>query len=186
MIPTHTILFPTDLSDRANHVFPLACALARDCGARLVVLYVMPPPLGPDVIEARHRPNEYFGGARKALQRLHAPAGNVCVEHKIEEGNAAEVIVETAKQLQVGLVCMGTHGRTGPGRVLFGSVAEQVMRKSPCPVLTIRTPTDFDLEHAPSTEEPFTGSAPLGTVLWPLRTILHPTDFSKCSADAFG
>jgi nucleotide-binding universal stress UspA family protein len=139
MLPVHTILFPTDFSENAQHAFPLACALAHDCGARIVVLYVMPPPLGHDELEARHHAEEYYGVAVEALHQIQPPEGNVFVEHRLEEGNAARVILNVADEINAGLIVMGTHGRTGLRHLLMGSVAEQVVRKASCPVLTLRT-----------------------------------------------
>lgn len=175
MLPIHTIVYPTDLSERANRVFPLACSLARDCGARVIALYVMPPPFGPEEMEARHRPDEYYHGAREALHRLQPPGGDVLVEHRLLDGEPAGAIVAAATEAGAGLICMGTHGRTGPGRLLLGSVAEGVLRAASCPVLTAK------VTPPPSAEK----ARPDGVVLWPLKTILHPTDFSENSADAF-
>jgi nucleotide-binding universal stress UspA family protein len=176
MLPIHTILYPTDLSERANRVFPLACSLARDCGARVLALYVMPPPFGPEELEARHRPDDYYHGPREALHRLQPPGGNVLVEHRLLEGDAVATIVGAAAEAGAGLICMGTHGRTGPGRLLLGSVAEGVLRTAPCPVLTAKVAPPSSGEEVRSD----------GVVLWPLKTILCPTDFSENSADAFG
>jgi nucleotide-binding universal stress UspA family protein len=66
------------------------------------------------------------------------PEQNVCVEHRLGQGDPATVIVNIAQDAGAGLIVMGTHGRTGLGRVLMGSVAEQVLRKAPCPVLTVK------------------------------------------------
>jgi nucleotide-binding universal stress UspA family protein len=140
MLPIHTIVFPTDFSENAQQAFPLACSLARDCGARLIVLYVMPPPLGHEQLQARHHPEEYYGIPRNALHNIQAPDQNVRVEHRLEEGDAARVILEVARENGAGLIVMGTHGRTGLGRLLLGSVAEQVLRRSSCPVLTVKLP----------------------------------------------
>ncbi len=140
MLPIHTILFPTDFSENAQQVFPLACSLARDCGARIVVLYVLPPPLGHEKLEVRHDPDEYYQGPWNALRQTQAPDQNVRVEHRLEEGEAPKRILEVAQEIQAGLIIMGTHGRTGLGRLLLGSVAEQVLRRASCPVLTVKTP----------------------------------------------
>jgi nucleotide-binding universal stress UspA family protein len=140
MLPIHTILFPTDFSENAQHVLPLACSLARDCGARVIVLYVMPPPLGHEQLEARHNPDQYYAAPRKALHNLQAPDQNVRLEHRLEEGDPARVIVEVARESQAGLIVMGTHGRTGLGRLLLRSVAERVLRNASCPVLTVKLP----------------------------------------------
>jgi nucleotide-binding universal stress UspA family protein len=140
MLPIHTIVFPTDFSENAQQAFPLACSLARDCGARIIVLYVMPPPLGHEELEARHHPDEYYGIPRTQLHKIQAPEENVRVEHRLEEGEPAKVILEVARETQASLIVMGTHGRTGLARLLLGSVAEQVLRQSSCPVLTVKFP----------------------------------------------
>jgi nucleotide-binding universal stress UspA family protein len=148
MLPVHTILFPTDFSENAQSAFPLACSLARDCGANVVVLYVMPRPLGHEELQARHHPEEYFGEPWKVLRQMHAPNEDVRVEHRLEEGDTAKVILDVALEIGAGLIVMGTHGRTGLGRLLLGSVAEQVLRKAPCPVLTAK----FPLAEAPEVQ----------------------------------
>jgi nucleotide-binding universal stress UspA family protein len=141
MLAIHTILFPTDFSENAQQAFPLACALARDCGARIIVLYVIPPPVGHEEMEARHHPEDYYGPPREALHRIQALDQNVNVEHQLEEGDAAQAILDVARENQVNLIVMGTHGRTSMGRFLLGSVAEQVLRNAPCPVLTVKAPS---------------------------------------------
>jgi nucleotide-binding universal stress UspA family protein len=141
MLPVHTILFPTDFSESAQQAFRLACSLARDCGARIVVLYVMPPPLGQDEVLARQDPDEYHKEAWQALHQVTAPDENVRVEHRLEDGNAAKRILEVAQEIQAGLIVMGTHGRSGVGRLLMGSVAEQIVRQASCPVLTVKIPS---------------------------------------------
>jgi nucleotide-binding universal stress UspA family protein len=140
MLPIHTIIFPTDFSDNAQHAFPLACSLARDCGAAIIVLYVMPPPLGHEQVEVHHAPEQYYAGARQALHQIQSPHENVRVEHRLLEGDAAKVIVEVSRATPSSMIVMGTHGRTGIGRLVLGSVAEQVLRKAPCPVLTVKVP----------------------------------------------
>jgi len=138
MLPVHTILFPTDFSETSEMAFPLACSLARDLGARVVALYVVPPALGNEEMEARHHPEEYYGIPTVALHKLQAPAQDVHIDHRLEEGDAAKVILNVAQETGAGLIVMGTQGRTGLPRLLLGSVAEQVLRKAPCPVLTVK------------------------------------------------
>jgi nucleotide-binding universal stress UspA family protein len=140
MLPAHTILFPTDFSGPSLAAFPVACALARDCVARLIVLHVALPPVGNEVLEVRKEPEEYYEGLWAALRALKVPAQNVCVEHQLGEGDPARVIVDVAQDTGAGLIVMSTHGRTGLGRLLMGSVAEQVLRNALCPVLTVKTP----------------------------------------------
>jgi nucleotide-binding universal stress UspA family protein len=133
MLSIHTILHPTDFSARSGYALQLALSLARDHGARLVVLHVMPVPL---VQEKRLYREEMAG----ELNRLGAPDAQVRMEHRLEEGDAITQILRVARETGCDLIVMGTHGRTGLGRLLMGSVAEQVVRQASCPVLTVRAP----------------------------------------------
>jgi nucleotide-binding universal stress UspA family protein len=74
------------------------------------------------------------------LNRLRAPDARVRVEHRLEEGDTATQILRVAQETGCDMIVLGTHGRTGLGRLLMGSVAEQVLRMAPCPVLTVRAP----------------------------------------------
>jgi nucleotide-binding universal stress UspA family protein len=138
MLDVHTILFPTDFSETANQAFPLACSLAHDCGARLVVLYVMLPILSPETIRAEQHPEDYYGIGASRLHQLRAPDEDVRVEHRLEAGNPVRVILNVAEESGAGLIILGTQGKTGLERVLLGSVAEEVLRKAACPILTVR------------------------------------------------
>ncbi len=142
MIPIRTILFPTDFSPQAEYVFPLACAMARDYGARLVLLHVKPPlPIlyGDTVLVPPESP-EMIENLREQLRRLGETEPGVRVEPAVREGEPANEILAAAHEEACDLIVMGTHGRTGVGRLLLGSVAEQVMRKAHCPVLTMKMP----------------------------------------------
>jgi nucleotide-binding universal stress UspA family protein len=142
MLPIRTILHPTDFSVYSAAAFELACALARDYGARLVVLHVKPPveavfgelgPLPPEPPEARQALYDELRTVRPADARLP-------VEHRLREGGVVEGILEEASASGCDLIVLGTHGRTGLGRLLLGSVAEPVLRRAPCPVLTVKHP----------------------------------------------
>jgi nucleotide-binding universal stress UspA family protein len=139
MLPVHTVLFPTDFSDPSLAAFPVACAIAHDFGARIVILYVVPPALGHDELEVRRHPS-YYEGLWGLLRNVQPPDQNVHVEHRLEEGKPSTVILQVADDIKAGLIVLATHGRTGLGHLLMGSVAEQVVRKAACPVLSIRTP----------------------------------------------
>lgn len=140
MLPIKTILHPTDFSERSALAFRLACSLARDYGARLVVLHVVehPTPLGVEGVMLPP-PEMDLASLRQRLQELRPPAV-VSVEHRLVEGNPVDEVLGVAIQLGCDLIVMGTHGRTGLGRALMGSVAEQVVRKARCPVLTVKAP----------------------------------------------
>jgi nucleotide-binding universal stress UspA family protein len=156
MLPLHTVLHPTDFSERSEYAFRLACSLARDYGARLVVLHVATPPLalyGEGVILPE--PEAHLAEARKRLDQLEAPGPGVRLERRLAEGDPAAEVLRLAREVGADLIVMGTHGRTGLSRLLAGSVAEQVMRRAACPVLTVRAPFP---EAVPS-PEPRAGAA---------------------------
>lgn len=141
MLPIHTILHPTDFSERSESAFQLACALTRDYGARLVVLHVAAtvPPLAsgealPPDTESQRRE------AKDHLDRLEVRGADVRAERRLEEGEPVTEIFRVAQEIDASLIVLGTHGRTGLSRLLMGSVAEQVVRKSACPVLTVADP----------------------------------------------
>jgi nucleotide-binding universal stress UspA family protein len=141
MLALRTILHPTDFSDRSQYAFWLACALTRDYGARLIVLHVADVPIvayGEGVIPIN--PEEVRAAAKEQLDRLQVPQANVRAERRVEQGDAVSEILRVAQETHADLIVMGTHGRTGLGRLLMGSVAEQVIRKAACPVLSVKTP----------------------------------------------
>ena len=142
MLPIHTILHPTDFSAASDHAFQVACALARDYVARLVVLHVKPFEMmyaGDDYILPSD-PEAARQAKRAQLDRLRPPDPALQVERLLAEGDAVHEILHAAQEVHADVIVLGTHGRTGVGRLLMGSVAEAVLRKAPCPVLTVKTP----------------------------------------------
>ena len=141
MFPIHRILHPTDFSEQSKAAFEVACALARDYSAELVILHVYstPPVFAPDGI-AVPLPSEDPYRARVQLNEIQPTDTNVKVRQILVEGNPVDQILRHARTEAVDLIVMGTHGSTGLARMLMGSVAESVTRKSTCPVLTLRKP----------------------------------------------
>jgi universal stress protein A len=142
MLAINNILFPTDFSERSEAAFHVARALARDHRAALTVLHVrdvpvavfaefgaIPPPELPSRAEVMDR-----------LTEFEPPDESVAVEYLVADGLPAEEIVRVAEERGCDLIVMGTHGRTGLSRLVLGSVAAEVMRRAPCPVLTLRSP----------------------------------------------
>jgi nucleotide-binding universal stress UspA family protein len=149
MLRLKTILHPTDFSPTSEHALKVAASLARDYGARLVVLHVTPPPVvvyGEGVVPPD--PVQHRETARRMLDEIRPLHGAVEVERKLLEGDAVWEILRMAAELPCDAIVMGTHGRTGLGRLLMGSVAEQVLRKAPCLVLTVKTPPQAELVPA--------------------------------------
>lgn len=139
----HTMLHPTDFSPESAQAFELACSLARDHQARLVLMHAMrrsPPIAYPGVAIRVHDEEALRGESERKLQELQARANDVVVDRRLVlNEDAAPAIVETALAIDSDLIVMGTHGRTGFERLVLGSVAEQVLRKASCPVLTVKT-----------------------------------------------
>jgi nucleotide-binding universal stress UspA family protein len=147
MFPIRRILHPTDFSNLSKAAFEVACALARDYNAELVITHVVPPPAvyAPDGI-AMPMPVEEPYEARATLAQIRPADPRVKFEHKLLEGTPAHEILKYANETRVDLIVLGTHGSSGLGRLLMGSVAEDVLRKASCPVLTVKAPVPIESE----------------------------------------
>jgi nucleotide-binding universal stress UspA family protein len=96
----------------------------------------VPPPVviyGPPTAS-------YLEQFRKELDQMQVPDPKIEVERRLVEGNPATEILRTSEETHCDAIVMGSHGRTGLGRLVLGSVAEQVMRQAACPVLIVKTP----------------------------------------------
>jgi nucleotide-binding universal stress UspA family protein len=149
VLPIQTILHATDFSPPADFALQFAAALARDCGARLIVLHVGVPPLrnlgGPVPVPPLA---EEWGRKDLSHQLRQRTATGVAVEHRLAFAESAgDEIRRVADEVNCGLIVLGTHGRTGLDRLLLGSVAEHVVRKARQPVLTVKQPLPR-AEHA--------------------------------------
>jgi universal stress protein A len=141
-----SFLVPVDFSECSRRALEAASALAKKCNAWLVVLNsVQVPEVLPDVAPANvgspdtEKLRDYAKeSARRSMTFLLENAGvSDQVETIFSDRPAVEAIIEEANARNVGLIVMGTHGRTGLSRLVLGSVAEQVVRRAPCPVLTV-------------------------------------------------
>jgi nucleotide-binding universal stress UspA family protein len=144
------ILHPTDFSEASDDAFQVACALARARGAGLHVLHVL-HVAGHLVVsrvegspDAEHDQEE----PTTKLHEIRPEDAGIPVEHQLLlGGDPATEILRIAQAIQADLIVMGTHGRTGLRRLLLGSVAEQVVRRASCPVVTVKGPRPH---HAPA------------------------------------
>jgi len=138
------ILVPMDGSKTAEGVLPHAKALAYSEGAQLILLTVAANPAldyafsDPGI--AQRAEEEQQSRSKKYIAEVEAQlkAAGFKVSTLLRIGAVADVILQTAEELQVDVIAMSTHGRTGPARWLLGSVAERVVRNSKVPVLLIR------------------------------------------------
>jgi nucleotide-binding universal stress UspA family protein len=151
MTANRAILHPTDFSEYAQQAFRVACSLAKDRDAKLILLHVVPKPLttlgGTQGLPPQSV--EYDLSERRThLAAFKAPEG-VTVERRLHVGDEVEGILRAAQETGCELIVMGTHGRTGLNRLLMGSVAEQVVRRAPCPVLTLRAESEHQATVEP-------------------------------------
>jgi nucleotide-binding universal stress UspA family protein/quercetin dioxygenase-like cupin family protein len=137
-----TILHPTDFSDNSQCAFEMACALARDSHATLLVLHVAMPSASPLFAAPPPDPSRPIESQRSDMHLpWPQPADpGIRVEHRLAEGEPAEEILRLAGAQTCDLIVIGSHGRTGLERLLTGSVAEEVLRKGVCPVMVIKNP----------------------------------------------
>lgn len=170
MLDIRRVLCPIDYSDASRRALDQASMIAGWFGARVTVLHVCPAVFAADnrgraasaVLTAE------TSTAAAALTDYVKPlrrAGVAIDELVVEDLDAESRILETAASTPADLIVMGTHGRTGLGRLLIGSVTDHVLRHAPCPVLTV--PPTATRAAAP-----------------PFKRVLCPIDFTPSSADA--
>lgn len=146
MVKLTKILCPVDFSELSRKAMYNAIELASTFGAELHLLHVFEGydaiSLNPELVISPM--SEWLPKLRELcrakLQALPEGewAGRCRVIHANREGSAIAEICHYAKQHDIDLIVLGTHGRTGLSHLLMGSVAENVVRSAPCPVLTIR------------------------------------------------
>jgi nucleotide-binding universal stress UspA family protein len=175
VIDIRRILCPVDFSDASRHALEHATAVAGWYDSRLLVLHVWAPPFPvvppllfsePDHLElpAEAVREEFL--ARLRQWAAGAAAAGCQVDVELVTGNPAAKIVERAGAYEAHLIVMGTHGRGGFERLMIGSVAERVLHRAACPVLTIPPPA-------------------VTTSKLPFKRLLSAVDFSEPSLVAF-
>lgn len=142
------ILLTTDLSEDSMRAFGPVLELAKELGCRVTVLNVMPVlnaiPYGAPLAAPVPPPNlaEELANARESLDELCSSLDTTLdlTTEVVSHENPAKGIIEFAAKNRVDLIALSSHGRTGLGHVAFGSVAEQVLRRSSTPVLSFHRP----------------------------------------------
>lgn len=145
MFSLTTILVPTDFSDASEAALDYAKALARAFGATIHLVHVMEDLLAhawAAEVYVASMPTLRDEIAKEAGERLAAMAAAepkaAALQTALLAGNPFLEIIRYAKAQNIDLIVIGTHGRGAIAHMLLGSVAEKVVRKSPCPVLTVR------------------------------------------------
>jgi len=145
MIKLKKVLVPTDFSESARHALTYGTSFAREYEAELTLLHVVenltvgyasdlfPVPM-QEVFQ------EISGYAKTELAKLGALARErkVSVVEQVVQGKPSAEIIRYARETEVDMIVLGTHGKGMLDQALFGSTTERVVRRAPCPVLTVR------------------------------------------------
>jgi nucleotide-binding universal stress UspA family protein len=157
MKPFAKILVPVDFLPHSAEAVRRAMDLAIQHSAEVVLLYAFEPgeyPATPGDVhydaEQLHHLSAKVRARLDAVRRDADPLGRRRIVTRVVQGTPVEAIIEAVNKERFDLIVMGTHGRTGVGRVVLGSIAEQVMRRAPCPVLTIKAPRAEAVERPAS------------------------------------
>jgi nucleotide-binding universal stress UspA family protein len=144
-----TILLPTDFSGCANYALPYAAAIARATAATIICVHVVEPIVPAvgysglaDPMPIADISDQLEESAEREMPELADcdDFDGLEVEELIVHGDPAAEIVRLASEREVDLIVVSSHGRTGLGRIIFGSTAEAVVRHASCPVLVVKPP----------------------------------------------
>ena len=140
------ILFPTDFSDCSDAAFEMATEVALEKHATLVIVHVEEPAAGYGGGDFYY-PGPSGYNAEGLLREVVPVNAAVPYEHRLISGDPASAIVKLAEELHAEMIVIGTHGRKGLTRFVMGSVAEAVVRRSSCPVMTVKQHSEMAM-HA--------------------------------------
>lgn len=163
------ILYATDFSPIAEAAAPYVSQLARRYGSKVFAVHVRPLQsygIAPPESWAALKEAAEFQ-AKEQVKYLNGLFDNLDHQATVTEGGVWETVSDLIEQQHIDLVVMGTHGRQGLGKLLLGSVTENVLRRAPCPVLTIGPNVEINAERAIQ-----------------MKRILFATDFSPASQAA--
>jgi len=144
MIEIRQILVPIDFSPSAAAVVEWAAHLAQEHGSRLILLHAYHLPVEFQQLEAAYLPPDFWANVKNeaagTLERYAEPlrAAGIQAECVVREGYPATVIEEEAARIGADLIVIGTRGLSGLKHLLLGSIAERVVQRAPCPVLSVK------------------------------------------------
>ncbi|HUQ04147.1 MAG TPA: universal stress protein [Kofleriaceae bacterium] len=139
--PTGRIVAAVELGDAMNPILQAAQEEMRRAGGKLHVLHCVAPMPVASAMEFPVAPpdGEMLDAARTELERAIAASPIPACDVKVEMGPAGQTILQHARDLAADLIVVGTHGRSGPARLLLGSIAEEVLRGAACNVMVVRS-----------------------------------------------
>lgn len=147
MIELKKILLPTDFSDTSKEALKYAISLSREYGAEMTALHVVNQQILveglnlPQLVSIKDLEKELIKEAERQLEVFlkDVPGlGDIVSRQVILLGNPFLEIIRYAKENSIDLIVIGTHGRSGLEHIIFGSTAEKVVRRAPCPVLSVK------------------------------------------------
>ena len=176
-IAVRNVLFATDFSEASEAALPYAAAFSAHFGSQLHLTHILPDvkflrPGAPDPAVFGSIYEDAHGNAQGKMKRLSRRMRDLPHQAHVRHGEIPQVVCDMVRELDIDLVIAGTHGRTGLGRLIIGSVAEEILRQAPCPVLTVgpnvvgasvRNFGRFERDSRPAAAE--------------VRDVLYATDF---------
>ncbi len=142
-ISLKNVLYATDFSTESESAFPYATAVCRRFGSTLHLAHVLSDTnvllmtSGVDYVNVETLYEEVRREARKNIQQLTTRLGKIPYQTYLRHGHVWPSLSSIVREKNIDLIVLGTHGRTGFGKLLLGSVAEDILRHAPCPVLTV-------------------------------------------------
>lgn len=140
------ILVPIDFSDYSKNALKYAVQFAKQFSSKLLLVYVVEPMIYPadfsmGQVAIPSNDIDLHARAEEELKKLANEINEgIVIDTIIKTGKPFVEIIDTASEKDIDLIIIATHGHTGVEHLLFGSTAEKVVRKAPCPVLTLREP----------------------------------------------
>jgi nucleotide-binding universal stress UspA family protein len=177
------LLFATDFSEASEAALPFVAAIGQSYGSTVHLVHVLPPvtflrPGVPDSTVIGSTYEDAHSSTREKLKRLTTRLKGLSLQVHLRHGGTCEELAQVVGEENIDLLIAGTHGRTGLGKLVMGSVAEEILRRATCPVLTVG-PGVVGSMAAMARQQHDTA---LGRVA--IRNILFATDFKQESVEA--
>ena len=178
-IGLNNLLFATDFSDASEAALPYVAALSHHCGSEIHVTHVLPDvtflrPCVPNPAVIGSVYEDAHSHAQDKMRRLSRRLKNFAHKTYVKHGEIARAVSDLVHEKEIDLIVAGTHGRTGLGRLILGSVAEEILRQATCPVLTVGPNVVGKALRNGVRREPGSPPEPVH-----IRQVLYATDFRQ-------